>query len=188
MVTLSENKGYLDSIELSERMFTLPIWKIVKISTNLHKQPSLWRPLNPTVWGFWQTVFSIQCHEDLEHIPSEGRPQSHLPIGRSSRVPPNNNNPLAVRNRKPAKVQYHSLAFDLLNTDNRQDYNSAAAFQATKPGIKIEPLTHSYTAILGRFFIFRKKENQTTNKRQNHFDQQNSFGDNFRSTVLKSVF
>lgn len=62
-----------------------------------------------------------------------------------------------------AKVQYHSLAFDLLNTDNRQDYNSAAAFQATNnPESKLKHTTtalyiSSAAAILGRFLIFRWK-------------------------------
>lgn len=48
------------------------------------------------------------------------------------------------RKRHAAKFQYHSLAFDLLNTDNRQDYNSAAAFQATNnPESKLKTHNHS---------------------------------------------
>lgn len=129
---------------------------------------------------FWNT-FRRKVDPNLTFQIASNRRQQAPTQQQQQQQPP------AVRKRKPAKVQYHSLAFDLLNTDNRQDYNSAAAFQATKPGIKIEPLTHSYTAILGRF-NFSENENQTTNKRQNHFDQQNSFGDKFRSTVSASVF
>lgn len=45
---------------------------------------------------------------------------------------------------KHAKVQYHSLAFDLLNTNNRQVNNSAAHFrQPNKYGAKFVASNYS---------------------------------------------
>lgn len=69
-------------------------------------------------------------------------------------------------NKSLAKVQYHSLAFDLLNTNNRQVNNSAAHSRQPNQGTKFVAMKHYSDGLIFRVTITIKLANNLSTNKQ----------------------